>query len=346
MASNAAMASYADKQQPETAKNYMRALVTGAGGFLGGAIARKLCADGHEVVALVRRPSGHGLEDLGMRVHVADVRYPEQINRHFDGITHVFHIAAAYRRELTDRNEFTRVNVDGTANVLDAAAEAGVERFVHCSTVGVHGHIDSPPGNENNPLNPMDHYQRSKLAGETLARSYFANGLPGVVIRPSALYGPGDLRFLKLFKTISNGTFCMIGNGKTLYHMSYIDDMVECFVRAGLREDAIGETLIVAGSRFTTIRELVNTVADVLGKRHPRLSIPMLPARMIAIACDRACRAINVQPPLYPRRLDFFKHSRAFSSDHAQNILDYTPKVDLHDGLQRTAKWYMDEGLL
>ena len=256
-----------------------KTLVTGATGFTGGALARRLVQRGEQVVAFVRsRDNAATLERMGVDCRVVDIKNREQVGDQFTGIDRVYHIAAAYRAEHADRDEFHWVNVEGTRHLLDAAVHARIRRFVHCSTVGVQGQIDDPPADEDYRFNPGDHYQQTKLEGELLARTYFSRGLPGTVVRPVGIYGPGDARFLKLVRGIDRGYFVMIGSGRTLYHMTYIDDLIDGILLAGTRKEGVGEAFTVAGERWTSIRELVDVIADVLGKSRPRLRVEMMPA--------------------------------------------------------------------
>jgi nucleoside-diphosphate-sugar epimerase len=138
----------------------------------------------------------------------------------------------------------------------------------------------------------------------------------------------------------------MIGKGDVLYHMTYIDDLIDGFLLAGDHEAALGEVFTIGGPQYTTIRELVDIIAQVLGKKSPRLSVPFMPVYWASVVCDKLCRAINVNPPLYPRRVEFFELDRAFSTEKTQRLIGYQPRVTLEDGLSRTAAWYRDQGLI
>jgi nucleoside-diphosphate-sugar epimerase len=322
-------------------------LVTGATGFTGSHLCRRLVADGHHVIALVRPTSRtRELEEMGVECRVADICDRAALRTAFPRVDVVFHLAAAYRTEHADRTVFERVNVQATENLLATALEAGVGRFVHCSTVGVQGHIEDPPAREEYRFRPGDHYQRSKLEGELLARSYADRGLDVTVVRPVGIYGPGDSRFLKLFRAIARGRFIMIGSGEVLYHLTFVDDLVEGFVLAGSSPAARGEVFTIGGPRYTTLRELVNLIADTLGRPHPRGRIPFWPVHAAAVVCERVCRPLGIAPPLYPRRVEFFTHDRAFDISKARRLLGYEPRVDLEEGLGRTAAWYREQGLL
>ncbi|MGD8328603.1 MAG: NAD-dependent epimerase/dehydratase family protein [Acidobacteriota bacterium] len=322
-------------------------LVTGATGFTGSNLCRRLVDDGERVVAWVRDTSETGLLDaLGVECRRVDICDPDAVRDALRDFDTVYHIAAAFRVEHVNSDVFQRVNVEATGNILAAAREDGVRRFVHCSTVGVQGGINNPPATEEYPYDPGDHYQESKLQGELLALEASADGLPLTVVRPAGIYGPGDMRFLKLFRSISRRRFVMIGSGEVLYHLTYIDDLVDGIVRAGRRPEAVGEVFTLAGPRVTTLRELVDGIADAVGVRRLRLRLPYAPVHAAAVACEKACKLIGMAPPLYPRRVEFFVKDRAFDISKARRLLGYDPQVDVDEGLHRTAEWYRQQGLI
>jgi nucleoside-diphosphate-sugar epimerase len=322
-------------------------LVTGATGFAGGALCRSLREQGDDVVAFVREKSNtRELLELGVKCIVVDITAREDALSHFDKFQVVYHLAAAYRTEHASKSTFGTVNVEATRNILEASSQYGVNRIVHCSTVGVQGEIVDAPADENYRYQPGDHYQKSKLDGELLALEYIGQGTPVTVIRPAGLYGPGDLRFLKLFRPISRGRFVMIGTGEVLYHMTYIDDFVQALILAARHPDAIGETFTIAGSNYTSLNTLVGEVARACGAAPPRWRIPLAPVQVAAVVCDRACKTLGVEPPLYPRRVEFFNLDRAFSIEKAQRVLDFNPQFSLREGLERTAQWYSEQRLL
>jgi nucleoside-diphosphate-sugar epimerase len=324
------------------------ALVTGASGFTGMALCRRLVGEGVSVTAFVR-PSSRSAElsALGVRVRTVDITSPGDVRANFDAFSTVYHIAAAFRTEENNLAAFRLVNVGATRNLLEAAEGKGVGRFVHCSTVGVQGGIDHPPASEDYRFGPGDEYQQSKMEGELLAREFFSSRrIEGAVVRPVGIYGPGDTRFLKLFRPISRRRFVMIGSGRPLYHLTYIDDLVDGIRLAASRPEAVGEVFTIGGPRYTSLNELVRLIADAVGVQAPRWRVPYAPVYAAAVTCQAVCRAARVSPPLYPRRVEFFAKSRAFSIDKARRLLGYDPKVDLEEGLGRTARWYRQNGLI
>lgn len=326
-----------------------RALVTGATGFTGGHLARALGERGYAVRALVRdlqAPKAQALAAVGIELVEGDVGDASAVLRAAEGMTHIFHIAAVYRSANHPDSYYFLINRDSVTHVLAAAQAHGVERVVHCSTCGVHGDVAEIPANENTAFKPGDVYQRSKLAGEDIARRAMAEGAPVSVVRPTGIYGPGDDRFLKLFRTIENGTFRMFGSGEIAYHLTYIDDLVQGLILAGEHPAAIGEVFLIGDDHYTTLNALVEKVATTLGVRAPRLKLPVAPLMAAATVCEFACRPLGIDPPLHRRRVAFFTKARAFSVDKAKTMLGFQPQVSLEAGLARTADWYRSMGYL
>ncbi len=323
-------------------------LVTGVTGFTGGHLAHYLLKKGNKVKGLVRPGKDvKGLQKAGMEVVYGDLTQKETLTDAVQKVDIVYHIAAVYREENIPKQRFWDVNVQGTKNLLEAAKEAKIKRFVHCSTVGVQGEIKNPPAKEDDPFNPGDYYQESKLEGELLALDFFKNeGLSGVVFRPVGIYGPGDTRFLKFFKYIQNGKFRMFGSGNILYHLTFIDDLVEGIRLTGETPNIEGEVFTLAGERYTTLNEWAKIVADILNVQIPTLHLPVWPLWTAGALCEILCRPFKIDPPIYRRRVDFFIKDRAFDISKAKEKLGYTPKVDLMTGLTKTAEWYREQGLL
>lgn len=325
-----------------------KVLVTGASGFTGGHLCRHLVEKGYEVRALARSTSSiEGLKKLGLEIVFGDVTDPGSLNKAVKGIDTVYHIAALYRQENVPKKLFWDVNVNGTKSLLEASLRSGVQRFVHCSTVGVQGEISDPPAKETHPYNPGDEYQRTKMEAEKLALRFFKeNELPGVIVRPVGMYGPGDTRFLKLFRYINNGKFIMFGSGNVLYHLTYIDDLVHGFELCGEKREALGQIYNICGDEYVTLDQLVAIIAEALGVPVPRLHLPFWPLWMAAFFCESVCKPLRIEPPIYRRRVDFFRKDRAFDISKAKNELGYQPKVDLKTGIKITADWYRNNRLL
>jgi nucleoside-diphosphate-sugar epimerase len=323
-------------------------LVTGGTGFTGGHLCERLVKQGYDVRTIVRKPekAAH-LARIGVEIFAGDVVEYSTALKATANVDKVYHIAALYRQEGVPRRLFWDVNVTGTENLIKASLSTRVSRFIHCSTVGVHGAIDSPPATEDAPYRPGDHYQKSKVEGEKLVRSYMNGSHMGVtVFRPAPIYGPGDFRFLKLFKAIQKNRFWMIGSGNVFYHLTYIDDLIEGALLCGNKNDAVGKIYIIAGKEFVTLNALVSLISKTLAVRAPGIHIPVWPMYALGYGCEMICKPLGIEPPLYRRRIDFFRKNRAFDITKAIKELQYEPKVDLNTGLQKTANWYREQGYL
>jgi dihydroflavonol-4-reductase len=327
-------------------------LVTGATGFTGGHLAAALVAAGDEVRALVRPKSRarferSSLAAAGVTGAEGDLTNAASMRRAMTGIEVVYHIAATYREAGQPDSAYREINVQGTRHVLEAAREAGARRVVHCSTGGVHGHVANPPANEDAPFNPGDVYQETKLEAAQLAREFGkSSGLDVVVARPIGIYGPGDTRFLRMFRGLARGRFPLIGSGQVFYHLTFIDDLVEGFRLCGTTPAAAGRTYLLAGPRYTTLEELLGLVAKELRVEPPKRHLPVWPFWTAGLICEIVCVPLRIEPPLYRRRVDFYTKSRAFDTTRAQTELGFAPKVGLEEGIKRTADWYRNEGLL
>ncbi len=326
----------------------MRIGLTGATGYTGGRLLRALAGRGDEVAILVRPASMRaGFRASGAYVIEGDLRDSAALARLVERADAVVHVAAVYRTAGHSDGYYHDVNVGGTEMLLEAAARAGVARFVHTSTVGVHGHVDSPPGNESSPLNPGDVYQRTKAEGERIAlRFHRERGLPVTVIRPAAIYGPWERRLLKLFHAIARGRYAIVGSGEAFYHPVYIDDLVDGFVLALRRPEALGEAFIIAGPRYVSQAELAALIARETGGSVWPFRVPAWPLGAAGALVEAVCIPLGLEPPIHRRRVEFWTKSRAFSIDKARRLLGYEPKVDLQEGIARTVASYREAGWL
>jgi nucleoside-diphosphate-sugar epimerase len=323
----------------------VKALVTGATGFTGGHLARWLPAQGDTVRALVRDPSrSGGLSGEGIEIVTGDLTDPASLRRAAEGVDVIYNIAALYRTAGLPEASYRAVNATGVGAIVEAAAAAGVRRVVHCSTVGVHGHIDGPPANEDAPLRPGDVYQETKLEGERIGHDAAARtGVELVITRPSGIYGPGDRRLFKLFGKIAQRRFVLLGDGRIFYHLTYVDDLCAGFRLCATTPAAAGRTYILAGAEIPTLREVMDLTADVANVPRPGLRLPVWPVWLAGAACETLFTPLGLAPPLYRRRVDFFTKSRAFDISRARAELKFDPRVGLREGIGRTLGWYRDQ---
>lgn len=327
----------------------MNVLVTGGTGFTGTALCRRLLAEGHAVTALCRSDGAGGaaLRRGGARIVHASVTDASAVDACMAGARVVHHLAAAFRDPNASRDHCEHVNVEGTRIVLAAARRHGVRRFVHCSTCGVHGHVEHPPADETAPLRPRDDYQRSKCRAEALVHAAGDDAMATTVLRPAAIYGPGDRgRYAMLFRRVARGRFPMFGSGRTLYHPVFIENLVDAYMLAMQPGRGAGGTYLIADAEYLSIEQLVHRVAAALNVKVRVPHLPLGPLVAAGHVCEKLCRPLRIRPPLYPRRVNWYRTSRAFDIGRARRELGYEPRIDLDEGLRRTAEWARAEGLL
>jgi len=259
----------------------------------------------------------------------------------------VQHLAAAFREMNVPESYYHDVNVGGTRTMLDVAREVGVRKFIYCSTCGVHGNVDHPPGGEDAPIQPADYYQQTKYEAEPYVLEYVKQGHKATIIRPAAIYGPGDPeRFYLIFQRAAKGWFPMIGSGKTFYHPLYIDNLVDALVLAMDENKGNGQAYLIADEEYVSIQDLVQRTGRAMGIDVKIRKVPMLPVIALGHVVEKACKPFGIAPPIFPRRVDWYRQNRAFKIDKAKRDLGYVPRVGLDAGLRRTYEWYKTEHML
>ena len=326
----------------------MRALVTGATGFIGGRLCQKLVREGHAVRGLARSlERGDMLRREGIETVLGDLRDRASLERATTGVDTVFHFAAVFRKEVP-RKEIWATNVHGIENLLDAAARSQVKQLVHCSSTSVYGLTPQTPTTERSPVQPIpaDLYQASKLAAERSVERFRCDGRAATIFRTTGVYGPGDLRFLKLFKSIARRVFVMLGNGAVPFSMIYIDDLLDGVVRCATHPTAKNNDYLLTGNDPISLNDTVRIIADACGVSPPRLHVPVMPFYYAGWLMELTLKPIGLSPPLHRRRVNFFRITRAFNNTKAKRELGFAPSIDLATGTRRTIEWYRSKGYM
>jgi nucleoside-diphosphate-sugar epimerase len=312
----------------------IRAAVTGAGGFIGGAAARRLFAEGAEVVGIDLAPGAAGpLAEAGIEPAICDVTDREALAEALGGVGLVIH-TAAFVHEWGEMEDFVRVNVRGTATVLDAAAEAGCERVVHVSSVVVYGYHARGEQDEGAHLRSYGiPYIDTKSASDRLARRRGA-----VVVRPGDVYGPGSVPWLvRPLELARAGRLVVPGSGDGTMLPVYVDDLVAALLAAAERGDP-GQAYAAWDGSPVSFHEYFSRIAEIAGTPPPR-RVPRPLLELAGAAAERWAKRRGAAPPFTSRSATFIDRRGSVSIERARNELGWEPQVSLDEGLRRCALW-------
>ena len=324
-------------------------LLTGASGFVGSAVARRLREAGFPVRALVRAtsPVAH-LADLGLEFVTGDLRQPESVRRAMSGVRHLFHVAADYRLWARDPDELTQTNVAGTRLLMQEAMREGVERVVYTSSVAtLAARTDGVSADETMPLTEekaIGVYKRSKVAAERAVEALIAEGLPAVIVNPSTPIGPRDVKPTPTGRIIveaaSGRMPAFVDTGLNMVH---VDDVAEGHVLA-FQRGRIGERYVLGGQN-ATLAEILATVAGAVGRRPPRIRIPRQALMPFAHMTEAVARVTGREPMLTRDGLRMSKNKMFFSSAKAEAELGYRARP-YREGIIDAIEWFRRAGYL
>lgn len=319
----------------------MKVLITGAGGFIGSHLVDSQLEQGHHVraVDLHLQLLRHQAMNPDLQARRGDITNREALKRFVEGVDVVYHLASAHLDVSLSDEHYRRVNVQGTLDLLQAAKDAGVKRFVHCSSVGVIGDVENPPADETTACDPTNIYERTKLEGERAALDFGKqNNFPIVVMRPAWVYGPRCPRTTKLMRTISKGRFVFFGNGQNMRHPVYISDAVKGLELCASVRNIHGEVFIIAGEAAVPVSELVDVMSQGLNVRAPKVHFPTALGLLGGLGLELAFKPLKKSPPFSRRSVDFFRKHNAYSIEKAKRTLGYQPKIDLQTGIRETIR--------
>jgi dihydroflavonol-4-reductase len=324
-------------------------LLTGASGFVGSAVARRLRAAGFPVRALVRTtsPVAH-LSDLGLDFVTGDLRDAASVRQAMVGIRYLFHVAADYRLWARNPDELTQTNVAGTRLLMQEAMRAGVERVVYTSSVAtLAARTDGVSADETMPLTEdkaIGVYKRSKVAAERAVEALIAEGLPAVIVNPSTPIGPRDVKPTPTGRIIveaaSGRMPAFVDTGLNMVH---VDDVAEGHF-AAFERGRIGERYVLGGQN-ATLADILATVAGAVGRRPPRIRIPRQALMPFAHVTEAIARVTGREPMLTRDGLRMSKNKMFFSSAKAEAELGYRARP-YREGITDAIEWFRRAGYL
>ncbi|HET9721220.1 MAG TPA: NAD-dependent epimerase/dehydratase family protein [Solirubrobacteraceae bacterium] len=324
-------------------------LLTGATGFIGGHLVRRLVEEGRPVRCLVRPTSRtEPLERLGVELAVGDLADPASVSRAAAGAQAVLHCGALVSDWATVA-EIRRANVDGTRNLMQAALGAGAAQVVHFSSTDVYGHPNTTLeiGEDTAPSRFSNWYSRTKLEAESEVRRVAATGaISTVILRPATIYGPGSVNVVgEIARAIRSRTMLLIDRGRAVAGLCYIDNLLDAAMLALQSPPSAAQTFNVTDGLDTTWRQFTGDLARGLGHPEPRLSLPYPVARGLGLAMEQTYRLLRTSaglrtPPLLSRQaVDVMGRDQRFSNARIRQRLGWEPRVTYEGGLRATLDW-------
>ncbi|MCB9640955.1 MAG: NAD-dependent epimerase/dehydratase family protein [Myxococcales bacterium] len=327
----------------------MKVMVTGAHGFMGSNLTRVLLEEGYEVRACVR-PGGNfsTLEGLDAELFEADLTDSSALAEACKDIEVIFHLASC-TNEWNWWPVYKRINVDGTRDLLEGAVAAGVKRIVYMSSLAVHHFHGITDGDEETAQDGFlfTGYARSKIEAEKLLREYHDAGkIEIVIIRPGVFpYGPNDQTHVRVFDAMIKGGWAYVNGGRALVSTVYIDNLAHGLILAAKTPEAAGKSYIIADDYRLTWREFSEAFIKALGGKASKMSSPLWLAYSLGWMLEKFYRTFRIKSPPFVTRYtvslagkDFY-----FLPKRAEQELGYEPKVSWEEGVERTARWYLDK---
>lgn len=325
----------------------MKTFITGATGFIGASIVRELLKDGREVRALVRKGSDTAnLNGLDVELWQGDLRDHAGLGQGLKGCDVLYHAAADYRLWTRDPAEMYRINVDGTAAILEAALDNGLSRVVYTSSVGTLGNPgDGTPGSEDTPVGLDDmvgHYKKSKFLAEREAEKFIGRGLPLVIVNPSTPVGPLDIKPTPTGRIIVDFlNRKMPAYLDTGLNIIAVEDCARGHILAE-QKGTIGRKYIL-GNTNLTLREIFEILAEITGLPAPRVRLPYTPI-LLAAYINEGLSKITGREPLIPLAgVQMAAKFMYFDSSRAVRDLGL-PQTPVAEALQRAVEWFRQNG--
>lgn len=330
----------------------MNVLVTGATGFLGKNLVKKLKERGDSVRCLVRKTSDVApLEKMGVELAEGDITMYESVLDAARGMDTVYHAAALVEVGTAPKSEFYLLNVEGTRNMLKACHMAGIGKLVHVSTQSVtfdftdrHYATEETPF----PLKYKDHYSETKALAEKEVIDAAKKGrVNACAVRPTWVWGPGDTTILPvLAKLARRKQLFLINGGRAEMSTSYVENVCDCLILAAEHDEFCGEAFLVTDDERITAREFIQKLAVAAGFQRPKLSIPYGIAYASAAVAEKLhSLSGSKKPPLMTRyAIALSGRTVTYSCEKAKDKLGYRPAIDIDEGMQRLANWVKEIG--
>ncbi|MET9860340.1 NAD-dependent epimerase/dehydratase family protein [Streptomyces smyrnaeus] len=325
-------------------------LVTGASGFIGGHLTRRLAELGHRVRVLVRPGSDRsGFGDAADEIETGDLDDPDSLCRAAKGVTHIYN-CAGMSADWGPWEDFQRANVHGARQLVEAAHQAGtVARVLHVSTTDVYGYPKQPCDEAAGCKDIGLPYNRSKLLGERAVRNAAAEtGVPVTIVRPVSVYGPRSKDFvIEIGNLLLQKQMLYIRGGQVPAGLLYVDNAVDAMIAAATSEETVGKVYNLRDPELTTWRQYVEALAAGMGVKPPWLNLPAPVATAVATLSEKLYGALGIssRPILTRHTVHLFDRDQSYGIRRAQQDFGFKSTVDFEEGMRRTVAWLdSDEG--
>ena len=328
----------------------MKILITGATGFIGSNLAKKLIYEGHEVIALARKQSNVGfLRRMGVKIIYCDLNDYRSIKNKLKQVDVVYHLAALKRGSCYSEKEYLNVNVKSVKNLINDCPE-NLQRFVYCSSAGVHGNNfekNKLPVNESYLYKTYSIYEQTQVLAEKIVESVSKkNNVLYTIIRPGVTYGPRNTSMIKMFELIRKYHFFIFaGKGDNVIHLTYIDDLINALILIINNKKAINEKFIITGKEITTTDKFVSVIAESLNVDVKKVYSPYGLLKFSGNIIDFLGKNLGTDFPI-TKIIDFLVKNRTYDCSKAKNMLGYEAKIGIKEGVRKTVDWYEKERYL
>lgn len=328
----------------------MNILVTGASGFIGKRLVSELINNGYNVRVYLRKPIHYyDIEWANQVIAIlGDITDRDAIRKAVHGVDVVIHLAAQLGAWKAKQSDYIEVNVEGTKLLVDESKKAGVQHFIYVSTCGVFGTLQNIPADELHPCAPRYPYEKTKYIAEQYIQSAIQEGFPATILRPSHVYGPGDLNTVPLIKLLKIFHFFpLLGGGKSYFQPVFIDDLTKGIVLClKNRNIVLRKIYILSGKEAITFQEYIDLIAKIM-----KINIITIPfsygaSMMCANINESLAKLFHIEPILNRFRIDFFSGYQYYDIQKAQHDFSYNPEIKIKDGMEMALKWYKKSGLI
>jgi len=320
----------------------MTILITGATGFIGSHLIDELLKKKEKVRILARKVNrDEKLKQHGLEIYSGSLENIDSLTEATKDVKTVYHLAAMLGGPDVTYKQLYNTNVVGTENLIRACVKNNVKRFVYISSVAAMGPTRHM-ADETTKCNPVTDYDKTKYFSEIAVRK---SELDWTIIRPTMVYGPGEIRNkAKMFRLIQKGFFAIIGNGKNLMSLVYVDNLIKGIILAGESKSSVKQTYIISDKRTYTMNEFVETIAKNENVRMP-VHLPVFIAYISALFF-RILSIFKIPQLLSKDRIKNLTMNHSFDISKAIKELKYDPKISLDEGVKRTVQWYKEKGIL